>query len=154
MSAPKALTQNLAARMVTAVAASYALDALLLSGFAFTHTVPAWIPPLYAVIGLAACAAFLGLLRTSIPERWGDEQMAAPQLIVAGGIQLLFVALVPQISFYFLAVLFIVFGFGSLRLTVRQSTLAWVLLGVAVPMILLRLRLTPTCPMAVRGCSC
>jgi diguanylate cyclase (GGDEF)-like protein len=40
-------------------------------------------------------------------------------------IQLAFIALVPQIGFYFITVLFIVYGFGSMAATVRQSLITW-----------------------------
>ena len=59
-----------------------------------------------------------------------DDYLIAPTNIVSAAIPLAFIGFAPQVAFYFLYVLFIIFGFGSMGLTARQSVLT--VIGVAI----------------------
>src|SRR5277367_6459315 len=118
------------AKMVLAVALSYCLDGLLLACFAMTGTITSSIPLLYLSVGLFDCLVFLLLRTWALKHRRGNGEFFLPQVLASCTIQLVFVALAPQMAFYFFSVLFVVFGFGSLGLSKRQSAVAWI--GVAI----------------------
>jgi diguanylate cyclase len=118
------------AKMILAVALSYCLDGLLLTCFAVTATIDFSIPLLYTSVGLLDSLIFLLLRAWAIKYRRGNGEFFLFQVLASCTIQLVFVALAPQMAFYFFSVLFVIFGFGSLGLSKRQSAVAWI--GVAV----------------------
>src|SRR5580658_11085223 len=121
---------SLGTKMNLAVALSYLIDGILLSGFAIAGTVSSTIPLAYTAVGLIDCSIILLLHAWSIKFRRDTNDFALAQAIASSSIQVVFAALAPQVAFYFFTVLFIVFGLGCLALSKRQSALAWI--GVAI----------------------
>jgi diguanylate cyclase len=120
---------SLGTRMILAVALSYVIDGVLLTGFAITGTINPVVPLAYTAIGLLDSSIILLLRAWTIKYGRDEGEFALTQVIASSSIQLLFAALVPQMAFYFFTVLFVVFGCGSLGLSKRQSAIAWI--GVA-----------------------
>ena len=120
---------SLGTRMILAVALSYVIDGVLLTGFAITGTINPVVPLAYTAIGLLDSLIILLLRTWSIKHGREESEFALTQVIASSSIQLLFAALVPPMAFYFLTVLFVVFGCASLELSKRQSAIAWI--GVA-----------------------
>jgi diguanylate cyclase len=120
---------SLGTRLILAVALSYVIDGILLTGFAITGTINPVIPLAYTAIGLLDSSIILLLRAWSIKHGRDEGEFALTQVIASSSIQLLFAALVPPMAFYFFAVLFVVFGCASLELSKRQSAIAWI--GVA-----------------------
>jgi diguanylate cyclase (GGDEF)-like protein len=109
--------------LLSGVAASYIIDGLLLTGFAVAGTISFVVPLSYTTIGLIECAIVLWL---TAPE--GDAALL--RTLFSSAIQLTFVLLAPNVSFYFLTTLFTVFGFSSLALSVRQAVIGWVAVAI------------------------
>jgi diguanylate cyclase len=107
------------------IAASYVVDALILLVYAHAGTIPAIIGPAFAASGLASVAFYLLLSETGFTERFHDHYFVTPQLIVSAAIMLTFTYIVPEVGVMFLCTLFVVFNFGSLRSTARQTALVW-----------------------------
>ena len=101
---------SLGTRMILAVALSYVIDGALLTGFAIAGTISLTVPLSYAAIGLFESSIILMLRVWAIKYRRANDEFALTQVIASSSIQLLFAALVPQMAFYFLSVLFVVFG--------------------------------------------
>ena len=114
---------------VLAVAASYVIDGILLTGFAISGTIAFAIPLLYTAVGLLDSSVAWMVSRLGNKQSSGDWRVLV-QVIGSGSIQVVFAALAPQVAFYFFTVLFIVFGVGCLALSKRQSVIAWI--GVAI----------------------
>ncbi len=121
---------SLGTGMILAVALSYVIDGMLLTGFAAAGTVSFTIPLAYTAIGLFDSSIILMLRAWSVRSRRDNSDFALAQVIGSSSIQLVFAALVPQMAFYFFAVLFVVFGCASLGLSKKQSAIAWI--GVAI----------------------
>jgi len=121
--------------MVLAVALSYSLDGLLLTGFAMAGTINSAIPLVYTCVGLFDSSIFLLVRGWAIKSRRVNNDFFLLQVIGSIAVQLAFAALEPRMAFYFFSVLFVVFGFGSLGLSNRQSAIAWI--GVAAAAALL-----------------
>jgi diguanylate cyclase (GGDEF)-like protein len=114
------------------IAASYVLDALVLQLYASAGTIPVTIGPAYAACGLTAVAFYLVLSETGFTERLKDHYFVTPQLIINTLIMLAFAYIVPQVGMMFLCELFLVFSFGALRATPRQTALLWTLLTLGL----------------------
>lgn len=119
-------------RAIAATALGCLLDSLLLSAFAVAGTVAAVVPVSYAAVGLLSCAYFYHLAGRASRRRLPDASLALPLLLVSSAVQILFIWLAPQVAFYFIIVLFLVFGFGSLSLSIRQSTVTWAAVAIAL----------------------
>jgi len=114
------------------IAASYLLDALILQVYAYAGTIPVTIGPAYAGCGLASVAFYLVLSETGFTERLKDHYFVAPQLIISTAIMLAFAYIAPQAGVLFLCALFLVFSFGSLRATPRQTALVWTIMALGL----------------------
>jgi diguanylate cyclase (GGDEF)-like protein len=107
------------------IAASYLADALVLLIYAHAGTIPATVGPAYAASGLLTVAVYLVLSETGFTERFKDHYFAAPQLLISVALMLAFTYIAPEVGVMFLSTLFVVFNFGSLRTSPRQSALVW-----------------------------
>jgi diguanylate cyclase len=123
-------------RMLVLVASSYAVDTLLLALFGAAGTVSPALPLVYGSVALAVCSAFFVLLRGGISSRARDANLTPFQMGAASALQLVCMAYEPRLAFFFLNVLFIVFAFAALRLTVRQSLVAVLIVSAATASVL------------------
>jgi diguanylate cyclase len=123
-------------RMLGLVAFSYSVDTLLLGLFASAGTVSPALPLVYGGVALAICSSFFALLRSGLSARGRDPNLTPFQMAVASVLQLACMAYAPNLAFFFLNVLFIIFAFGALRLTVRQSLVAVLIVSAATASVL------------------
>jgi diguanylate cyclase len=114
------------------IAASYFIDALILSIYAQAGTLPAIVGPAYAACGLTTIAAYLVVSETGFTGRFKDHYLVVPQLLVSVAVMLVFAYLAPAVGGMFLCTLFLVFNFGSLRATPRQSAVLWTAMTIGV----------------------
>src|SRR5580658_4215035 len=85
--------------LLLAVAVSYVIDGFLLTGFALAGTIRFAIPLSYTTIGLVECGI---VFWCTAP----DGNVALLRTIMSSAIQLTFVVLAPDVSFYFFTTLF------------------------------------------------
>jgi diguanylate cyclase (GGDEF)-like protein len=107
------------------IATSYVIDALVLLVYALAGTIAATVGPAYAASGLLSVAFYLVLSETGITERFKDHYFVVPQLLVSVALLLAFTYIAPEVGVMFLCTLFVVFNFGSLRASPRQTALVW-----------------------------
>jgi diguanylate cyclase (GGDEF)-like protein len=131
-------------RQILAVqAASYSLGALVLLVYAYSGTVPIIIPSSYFLCGLTLTGFFIVLSETHFNDRFEDHYLTIFQICGNVALQLGYLLWAPEIGYAFLTVLFLIFGFGALRMTSRQAIIAWTLttLGLAPIFLLTDLRI-------------
>jgi diguanylate cyclase (GGDEF)-like protein len=121
-------------RLILAIALSYAIDGLILTGFAVAGVIGFETPLLYTAAGLTTTLAFALLRMWVLKRELGAGEFALSQVIAASAILLGFAAATPAMAFYFFTILFVVFGCGSLGLTGRQSAITWVGVTIAAAM--------------------
>ncbi len=126
------------ARFVIGYAVSYALDTALLALFALADTISKWVAISYGAAGIALCSVFYYLMITGFSERFKDHHLTIYQMFASGTVMLVFLALAPTVGFLFLSILFIVFGFGSLRMSWREAGISWGVVALASGAILYR----------------
>lgn len=117
------------ARMLGLVAASCAVDVPLLLAFAYAGVTDYSVGLRYGALCALALGLFYLALRSGWSERFADPALTREQIFVSAGIELYFASQHPQLAFYFLNLLFVIFSFGALRLRLRQAVLYWLVIG-------------------------
>jgi len=136
---PKALAKRAAQRrqMLLLIGASYAIDAVLLTAYHFAGVTPISTAVGYLACGFALTALCLVLSETHVNDRFKDHYLTVPQNAAAAVIQLAWLYLAPEVGYFFLCIMFIVFGFGALRMTSRQAALSWTFMAAGIAVVFL-----------------
>jgi hypothetical protein len=135
-SARIARRRQLRLRMLGIVAGSYALDAVILFLYASAGTTTLRVPALFVVASGLILTTFLALFTSRLGERADDPFLTIWQMLAASVMQLAFLAAAPEVGFVFLAVLFIVFSFGVLRLRRAEAATMWAITVTGVIVLL------------------
>jgi diguanylate cyclase len=114
------------------IAGCLLLDGLVLLIYADAGTVPFALAPAYTFCGLALVALYVLLSELGFHERFRDHYLVAPQ-IAANMVSLLaFTYFAPEVGVLFLCNLFVVFGFGALRTSPRQTAVTWTVMAIGL----------------------
>jgi diguanylate cyclase (GGDEF)-like protein len=114
-------------QMLAVQAVSYSLITLVLVVYAYAGTIPMIIPSAYFLVGVGLVSVFVVLSEAWFNDRFEDHYLTIYQVGGHVAIQLCFLLAAPEIGFVFLSVVFLIFGFGALRMTSRQAIIAWTL---------------------------
>ncbi|TCU62835.1 diguanylate cyclase [Bradyrhizobium sp. R2.2-H] len=105
--------------------ASYSLGASVLLLYAYDGTISMGVPSLFWIGGLIIIGTFTVLSEAGFGDRFKDHYLTVYQISAHMAVQLVFLLAVPTVGVAFLAVLFLIFAFGTLRMTSRQAMLTW-----------------------------
>lgn len=114
-------------QMLAVQAVSYSLIASVLLVYFYAGTVSMMVPSAYFLAGVGLVAIYIVLSETNFNDRFDDHYLTIYQVGSHVALQLCFLLAVPQIGFVFLSVVFLIFGFGALRMTSRQAVITWTL---------------------------
>lgn len=114
-------------QMLAVQAVSCSLITLVLLVYCYAGTISIVIPSTYFVSGIALIGFFVVLSETHVNDRFTDHYLTILQIGGHVALQLGFLLAAPEIGYAFLSVLFLIFGFGALRMTSWQATVAWTL---------------------------
>ena len=129
-------------------ALSYVLGDIVLWIYAYAGTIPLIIPVAFLLCGIGLTGLFAVLSEFDISDRFDDHFLTTPQSASNIALQLGFLLAAPEIGYLFLSVVFVIFGFASLRMVSREAVVLWALTGAAVAAIFLMLRTPIALPMA------
>jgi diguanylate cyclase (GGDEF)-like protein len=104
---------------------SFLFDAILLALYAINGTTTFATAVLYLTAGFASSLTAFVLSELHFNDRFKDHYLTVPQQIVNTTIQLVSIYLWPEVGYYFVCVIFIVVGLGSLRMTTWQTGIVW-----------------------------
>jgi diguanylate cyclase (GGDEF)-like protein len=113
--------------MLAVQAVSCSLSTLALLVYFYAGTVTIVIPTAYFLCGIALIGFFLALSETNVNDKFEDHYLTLFQVAGHVALQLGFLLAAPEIGYAFLCVVFLIFGFGAIRMTSRQATAAWTL---------------------------
>ena len=118
------------------ISASYCVDAACMAMLAAAGALSWKVPLTFLLLFAAWSGFFTAALLRSPHKRFSDPYLTVPQMLVASTIQFGFMLWVPQIGVPVLTGLFVVVGFGALRLNLAQASLAslWLTVGVSIVM--------------------
>jgi diguanylate cyclase len=134
--------------MLIVQALSYVLGDIVLWIYAYAGTVSLTVPVVFLLCGIGLTGLFVALSEFGINDRFDDHFLTMPQIASNVLLQLGFLLAIPEIGYLFLSVMFVIFGFASLRMTARQAVVLWALTGAAIAAIFLFLKTPVALPMA------
>ena len=134
--------------MLVLQAMSYLLGDIVLWIYAYAGTIPIAIPVTFLLCGIGLTGLFAALSEFGVSDRFDDHFLTTPQSASNIVLQLGFLLAAPEIGYLFLSVVFVIFGFASLRMTSREAIILWALTGAAVAAIFLLLKTPIALPMA------
>lgn len=104
---------------------SYSLGASVLLLYAHDGAVAMAVPSLFWLGGLLIIGAFTVLSEAGVGDRHNDHYLTVFQISAHMALQFVFLVSVPTIGIAFIAVLFLIFAFGTLRMTSSQAMVTW-----------------------------
>lgn len=137
-------------QMYVGQVASYSLGASVLLLYAYGGTVDMAVPSLFWLGGLLIIGTFTVLSEAGFGDRFEDHYLTVFQISAHMALQLLFLLAVPTVGVAFLAVLFLIFAFGTLRMTSRQAMVTWGLATCGLAFVFLGTNLPIGLPGATR----
>jgi diguanylate cyclase len=127
---------------------SYSLGDIVLWIYAYAGTIPITIPVTFLLCGIGLTGLFAALSEFGVSDRFEDHFLTTPQTASNIVMQLGFLLAAPEIGYMFLSVIFVIFGFASLRMTSLEAIILWALTGGAVAAIFLLLKTPIALPIA------
>ena len=124
-------------QMLAVQAVSYSLITSVLLVYCYAGTVSIIIPSAYFLFGLGLVSIFVVLSESCFNDRFEDHYLTIYQVGGHVALQLCFLLAAPEIGFAFLSVVFLIFGFGALRMTSRQAIISWTLTMIGLAPIFL-----------------
>jgi diguanylate cyclase (GGDEF)-like protein len=106
-------------------ALSYAISTVFLALFAAAGTISPLVSVAYGTGGFVVCGGLYAVFASGWNRRFRDPGLASVQALLALALQLMVVAMAPQIAFPFLANIFTVFAFAMIWLRLREALLVW-----------------------------
>ncbi|MCK1581704.1 GGDEF domain-containing protein [Bradyrhizobium sp. 168] len=125
--APEVLARRIRQRrqMYVGQVASYSLGASVLLLYAYDGVISMGVPSLFWLGGLLTIGTYTVRSEAGFGDRFEDHYLTVFQISAHMSLQLLFLLAVPTVGVAFLAVLFLIFAFGTLRMTSSQAMLTW-----------------------------
>lgn len=108
-----------------AQALSYTLDAAILLLYHHIGVTSLAVSAVYLAAGLAITGAAWWASETRLSDRARDQYLTLPLCAASTTIQLVAIYLAPQVGFYFIALIFVILGFGALRMSARETAMVW-----------------------------
>jgi diguanylate cyclase len=135
-------------QMLVLQATAYTLGDIILWDYAYAGTIPVLYPSLFFLFSMALTALFAVLSELGVGERFDDHFLTTPQAGSAIVVQLGFLLAAPEIGFWFLTVVFVIFSFAAMRITSRQAVFLWATTAVSVGVIFALLKIPIALPMS------
>jgi diguanylate cyclase len=110
----------------------YTLSAIVLLAYSTSGAIPTIIPSTYFLCGLMLNGVFLVLSESHFNDRFEDHYLTPFHLTSAIVLQFAFLLVAPEIGYSFLSALFLIFGFGALRMKSRHIIVAWALTTIGL----------------------
>ena len=124
-------------QMLAVQGVSYALITTVLLVYCYAGTISIILPSTYFLAGTGLVAIFVVLSEAHFNDRFEDHYLTIFQVGGHVALQLCFLLAAPEIGFAFLSVVFLIFGFGALRMTSRQAIITWTLTMIGLAPIFL-----------------
>jgi diguanylate cyclase len=137
-------------QMFVGQVASYSLGCFVLLLYGCDGAVAMHVPSLFFVGGLSIIGIFVVMSEAGIGDRSADHYLTVFQISAHMALQFVFLVSVPTIGISFIAVLFLIFAFGTLRMTSAQAMITWALATAGLAAVFLGSDLPIGIPVATR----
>ena len=113
--------------IVLMVGVNYLIDTSILYLFYLNSTTELRVVLFYGLAAAGHVLLFSTLAWSGFSERFSDSHLTFWQMFYAIIVMFTGIAIAPQLIVYFLAFVFVVFGFAALRISFRYAILSWLL---------------------------
>jgi diguanylate cyclase len=137
-------------QMYVGQVASYSLGAFVLLLYGFDGVVAMHVPSLFWVGGLSIIGIFVVMSEAGVGDRSTDHYLTVFQISAHMALQFVFLVSEPTIGISFISVLFLIFAFGTLRMTSAQAVLTWAFAATGLAAVFLASDLPIGMPVATR----
>ncbi|MBR0966833.1 GGDEF domain-containing protein [Bradyrhizobium diazoefficiens] len=137
-------------QMFVGQVASYSLGCFVLLLYGYDGAVAMHVPSLFFVGGLSIIGIFVVMSEAGVGDRSTDHYLTVFQISAHMALQFVFLVSVPTIGISFIAVLFLIFAFGTLRMTSAQAMITWALATAGLAAVFLGSDLPIGIPVATR----
>ncbi len=137
-------------QMYVGQAASYSLAAFVLLLYAHDGAIPIEVPSLFWLGGLLIIGTFTVLSEAGVGDKHTDHYLTVFQISAHMALQFVFLVSVPAVGVAFISVLFLIFAFGTLRMTSAQAMLTWALAATGLAAVFLASDLPIGMPITTR----
>ena len=117
--------------------ASYSLGASVLLLYAYDGAVSMIVPSRFWLGGVMIIGTFTVLSESGFADKFRDHYLTVFQITAHMALQLVFLVAVPEIGVSFISVLFLIFAFGTLRMTSHQAMTTWALATAGLALVFL-----------------
>ena len=138
------------ARTTALAGLSYAVDLGVLLLFWLGGAAPVRLLALYAGLAALHLLVFGSLQISGASERAANPNLTGLQMAWAIAMQLAAMLWAPAVAGYFIGVMFVVFSFGALRLSLRSALGMWAATSIALALLLWRFPTLGVMPLQVR----
>lgn len=132
--------------MTGVVGLCYLVDTAFVYLFSLIGRAPPALAVIFGLAGLCHVALFGTLHATGISERARSKHLTEWQMVYAISLQLVAMVLAPQVKAYFLALIFVIYAFGMMRLPLRTALIFWVSTCVSIAGVLVAFPETQVTP--------
>ena len=122
-------------RMLPFVAASYAVDTVLLFAYVAIGAIAWQMPLAYLASGLLLCAAFHLVLDSPLPERARDHHLVMEQMVANAALAIAFLLWTPAVGVPLMMGCFVIFAFGALRMKFKTVVFGSTALALAMGLV-------------------
>jgi diguanylate cyclase (GGDEF)-like protein len=137
-------------QMYVGQVASYSLGAFVLLLYGYDGTVAMHVPSLFWVGGLSIIGIFVVMSEAGVGDRHSDHYLTVFQISAHMALQFVFLLSAPTIGIAFICVLFLIFAFGTLRMTSAQAMITWAIATTGLAAVFLVSDLPIGMPVATR----
>ncbi|MDA9442328.1 diguanylate cyclase [Bradyrhizobium sp. CCBAU 51745] len=137
-------------QMYVGQVASYSLGALVLLLYAYDGAIRSNVPSLFWIGGVTIIGIFVVMSEAGVGDRHHDHYLTVFQISAHMALQFVFLVSVPTIGIAFISVLFLIFAFGTLRMTSVQAMLTSAIATCALAAVFLASDLPIGMPVATR----
>ena len=122
---------------LTAQLVGYLSGALVMAIYSYAGIISPMLITAFLACGSLTIGCFLFLSESGFNDRCEDHYLPFPQVLTNTTVQIGFLIMAPEIGYIFLSCLFVIFSFGALRMSWRQSVIALSLMTLGVTPIFL-----------------
>lgn len=137
-------------QMYVGQVASYSFGAFVLLIYAHDGVVPMSVPSLFWIGGLMIIGIFVVMSEAGVGDRHSDHYLTVFQISAHMALQFIFLVSVPTLGIAFISVLFLIFAFGTLRMTSAQAMFTWAIATTCLAAVFLASDLPIGMPVATK----
>ena len=116
---------------------SYMIDAAILLIYAYAGATSFVTAPAYAACGLLSVAIYIAISEAKVNDRFRDHYFILQQTSISLAIMLSFIYFAPEVGGLFLCSIFLVYTFGALRSSPRQTIVGWTMAATGLTILFL-----------------